>query len=227
MLEASKSSSRHQLLKYIVCLIPRYERCTCNECEIFSGIFGNTFWHENSSPTMHHWLNKESLTRLPMAGFPHLRKICKTGFIVDSNGKNSFLNHPERIALPTLYISGGRSLLVTPKTSFLANKYMKLHQPGFRHERVVVENFGHSDLLIGEESYKKVFPHILSHIRWAEGGNAVISDEGRKCSNEALYWEDDPYEEYGNVGCWFSSFVAILLFLMLFSLYIWLLKCSY
>ncbi|GLT62702.1 hypothetical protein SLA2020_353190 [Shorea laevis] len=47
---------------------------------------------------------------------------------------------------------------------------MKLHQPGFRHERDVVEGFGHSDLLNGEESHKKVFPHILSHIRLAEQG---------------------------------------------------------
>lgn len=69
------------------------------------------------------------------------------------------------MALPTLYISGGRNLLVTPETSFLANKYMKLRQPGFRHERVVVDGFGLSDLLIGEESYKMVFPHILSHMK--------------------------------------------------------------
>jgi hypothetical protein len=117
---------------------------------------------------MHYWLNKESVTMLPMAGFPHLRKMCNAGYIVDSKGNNSYLIHAERMQLPTLYISGGRSLLVTPKTSFLANKYMKLHQPGFRHERVVVEGFGHSDLLIGEESYKKVFPHILSHIKSAQ-----------------------------------------------------------
>ena len=40
---------------------------------------------------------------------------------------------------------------------------------------VVVEGFGHSDLLIGEESYKKVFPHITSHIRSAERENGAIS----------------------------------------------------
>ncbi|KAG5556523.1 hypothetical protein RHGRI_006955 [Rhododendron griersonianum] len=57
------------------------------------------------------------------------------------------------MALPTLYLSSGRTLLVTPHTSFLANNYMKMHQPGFRHERVVVEGFGHSDLLIGEECH--------------------------------------------------------------------------
>ena len=53
-----KATPRQQLLKSIAQFIPRCERCTCDECEVFSGIFGNTFWHENVSPSMHHWLNK-------------------------------------------------------------------------------------------------------------------------------------------------------------------------
>ncbi|KAK1562003.1 hypothetical protein Q3G72_004722 [Acer saccharum] len=200
LLKTEKISWRHRLLKCIARLIPRYERCTCNECEVISGIFGNAFWHQNVSPTMHSWLNMQSSTRLPMSTFPHLRKICKAGFIVDSNGKNSYLIHPERMEVSTLYISGGRNILVTPETSFLANKYMKLHQPGLRHERVVVDGFGHSDLLIGEESYKKVFPHILSHIRLAEQGENLVMNSGKKCNEEALAWADDPYGEDRGFG---------------------------
>ncbi|KAK0584231.1 hypothetical protein LWI29_009700 [Acer saccharum] len=224
LLKMPKTSLRHRLLKCIACFIPRYERCTCNECEVFSGIFGNTFWHQNVSPTMHSWLNMQSSTRLPMATFPHLRKICKAGFIVDNNGKNSYLIHPERMEVSTLYISGGRNLLVTPETSFLANKYMKLHQPCLRHERVVVEGFGHSDLLIGEESHKKVFPHILSHIRLAEQGENVVMSSGKKCNEEALAWADDPYGEDTGIGSLFSPslivFLMLLWLLVLISLFI-------
>ncbi|KAL5740012.1 hypothetical protein ACOSQ2_029192 [Xanthoceras sorbifolium] len=216
LLETPKTSLQHRLLKYIARLIPRYERCMCSECEVFSGIFGNAFWHQNVSPTMHNWLNMQSSTRLPMAAFPHLRKICKAGFIVDSNGKNSYLIHPERMAVSTLYISGGRSLLVTPETSFLANKYMKLHQPSLRHERVIVEGFGHSDLWIGEESYKKIFPHILSHIRLAEQGENLVMSSGKKCNAEALAWADDPYggSRARGFGSLFSPLVVILLVLL-------------
>ncbi|XP_025015102.2 uncharacterized protein LOC8263201 isoform X1 [Ricinus communis] len=217
LLETTKASFRHWLLKQIARWIPRYERCTCKECEIFSGIFGNAYWHENVSPTMHQWLNEHSASMLPMGGFPHLRKICNSGFIVDSNGNNSYLIHPERMAVSTLYISGGRSLLVTPETSFLANKYMKLHQPGFRHERVVVDGFGHSDLLIGEKSYEKVFPHILSHIKLAElEGNGVTSFEKKKYSKEVLEWSDDPYRGYEGFGSWFSHLTVILFLFLVF-----------
>ncbi|OVA10026.1 hypothetical protein BVC80_1751g201 [Macleaya cordata] len=197
MFETSKARPRHRLLKSIARLIPRYERCTFDECEVFSGIFGNTFWHENVSPTMHHWLNKQSLPKLPMSALPHLRKICLAGFIVNSKGKNTYLIHTERMTLPTTYISGGRSLLVTPQTSFLANQYMKLHQPGYKHTRVVVEDFGHSDILIGEESWKKVFPHILSHIKSSEEEriDVVGSIQESKYRKEALSWGDDPYGE--------------------------------
>ncbi|KAJ9181364.1 hypothetical protein P3X46_009501 [Hevea brasiliensis] len=223
VLETSKTSFRQWLLKFIACCIPRYERCTSKECQIISGIFGNAFWHENLTPSLHQWLNEYSSTRLPMGAFPHLRKICNSGFIVDKNGNNSYLIHPERMAVSTLYISGGRELLVTPETSFLANKYMKLHQPSFRHERVVVEGFGHSDLLTGEKSNKKVFPHILSHIRVAEQEqNGVISFKGKKYSKEALDWGDDPYEGCKGLGSWLSPMAIILLvlffLLLLFSL---------
>ncbi|KAJ6698371.1 CHOLESTEROL OXIDASE [Salix purpurea] len=213
LMEKSKGSSRHRLLKFIARCLPRYERCSCKECEVLSGIFGNAFWHENVSPSLHQWLITQSATNLPMSAFPHLRRICNSRYIVDSNGNSSFLIHPERMAISTLYISGGRSLLVTPETSFLANKYMKLHQPGFRHERVVVDGFGHSDLLIGEKSHEKVFPHIISHIRSAEQeGND--STPRKKYSKEALDWADDPDREYRDFGSWFFA-LAIIFFLLL------------
>ncbi|ESR43391.1 hypothetical protein CICLE_v10011029mg [Citrus x clementina] len=215
LLETSETSFRHHLLRCIARFIPRYERCTCNECEVLSGVFGNVFWHQNISRTMHHWIYRENTTRLPMAGFPHLRKICNSGFIVDSHGNNSYLIHPERMKLSTLYISGGRSLLVTPETSFLGNKYMKMHQPGFRHERVVVDGFGHSDLLIGEEADKKVFPHILSHIRLAEQGKNGVISSGEKYSKESLAWEDDFYSASRGFGSsWYSQRIVVLLMLL-------------
>ncbi|WCJ34276.1 Long-chain-alcohol oxidase FAO1 [Euphorbia peplus] len=218
ILGTPKTSFRHRLLKGIAHYIPRYELCSCKECEMFSGIFGNTFLHENLSPTMHQWLFKHSFTELPMGGFHHLRKICSSGFIVDSKGNNSYMIHPERMALSTLYISGGREVLVTRETSFLANKFMMLHQPGFRHERVVVEGFGHSDLLIGEASYKEVFPHILSHMRRAElEGNGVVSFDRKRYSKEVLDWGSDPYGGYRGFGL---SVLAVILFLLLVLLYV-------
>lgn len=105
---------------------------------------------------------------------------------------------------------------MTPQTSFLANQYMKLHQPGYRHARVVVDGFGHSDLLIGEESYKKVFPHIISHIRLAEQGkNSGEGIKESKYSKDVLSWGDDPFgEESGGFWNWVSPLVFVWLFLL-------------
>ncbi|KAL0309500.1 UNVERIFIED_CONTAM: hypothetical protein Scaly_1718300 [Sesamum calycinum] len=82
-----------------------------------------------------------------------------------------------------LYISGGQTLLVTPETSFLANKYVKMHQPSYMHGRVVVDSFGHSDLFIGEKSPEKVFPHIQKHIELAEE-EKLFQDSKRKQVHE-------------------------------------------
>ncbi|XP_024980924.1 uncharacterized protein LOC112517781 [Cynara cardunculus var. scolymus] len=218
MLKTAKANLNQLLIKSIARFIPRYERCTCDECEVFSGIFGNAFWHDNITSTLHIWMNKKNLPRLPMAAFPHLRKICKAGFIVDSNGNNSYLIHPERMALPTLYISGGRTLLVTRKTSFLGNKYMKLHHPSFRHERVVVEGFGHSDLMIGEESCKKVFPHILSHMGLAEKEEDVEENgKEKKGFSGGDGFEDGKWV----LGGWVSPSFTVWFILVLLAMFVY------
>lgn len=108
---------------------------------------------------------------------------------------------------------------MTPETSFLANKYMKLHQPGYRHERVVVDDFGHSDLLIGEESHEKVFPHILKHVELAEDEEDSLRIRVR--NYEALAWDDDPYKDIGaGFGNYISALIIIivLLLVLLFKL---------
>ncbi|KAH0464804.1 hypothetical protein IEQ34_004907 [Dendrobium chrysotoxum] len=211
--DCSKDEFRHSLLKHLARIIPRTERCTSDECEIFSGIFGNAFWHANISKTLHQWLSKQNVTHLPMSGFPHLRKICNAGFVIDAEGKDMYLIHSERMAMPTLYISGGRSLLVTPETSMLAYKYMRLHQPGFQHKRVVMEGYGHSDLLIGEESYKSVFPHFISHMRMAEGGGR------RKGREENVVYREAYYDDNGG-SRGFTFFICLMaIFYFLYQLF--------
>ncbi|KAG0489690.1 hypothetical protein HPP92_006553 [Vanilla planifolia] len=208
--DSSKDEIRHSLLKWVARIIPRTERCSCDECEIVSGVFGNPYWHENVSKTLHRWTSKQCVTHLPMSGLPHLRKVCNAGHIVDAQGKNNYMIHPERIALPTLYISGGRSLLVTPETSLMANRYMRMHQPEFEHKRVVLAGFGHSDLLIGEESYKRVFPHFVSHMRMAE--------EGGRRKGRGGGWEKSvvSWEALHDVNGAFGSFASILCLIIFF-----------
>ncbi|KAI5061107.1 hypothetical protein GOP47_0023612 [Adiantum capillus-veneris] len=162
--DSPSESWRHRLLKKISCLIPRVEHCTCKECELFSGIFGSAFWHENLTERLHAWLSKDTLVRLPACGFRQLRQICMAGNVVSSRGEDLYMPYIRRLALPTTYISGGRPLLVTPTTSERAHALMQHHHPEFRHVRHVVHGYGHSDLLIAERAPQDVFPLILDGI---------------------------------------------------------------
>ncbi|KAK4419409.1 hypothetical protein Salat_2353800 [Sesamum alatum] len=89
---------------------------SCTNSSMFFKLTTSSLSHK-----MHYWMNKENLPRFPMAAFPHLRRIWNSSFIVNSKGNNSYPIHSGRMAFPTLYISGGRTLLVTPETSFVAN----------------------------------------------------------------------------------------------------------
>ncbi|MCO5589431.1 hypothetical protein L7F22_043398 [Adiantum nelumboides] len=169
---------RHRLLKKISCLIPLVEHCTCKECSLFSGIFGNVFWHENLTERLHAWLSKDTLVRLPACGFRQLRQICMAGNVVNSRGEDLYMPYIGRLALPKTYVSGGRPLLVTPTTTERAHALMQHHHPEFHHVRHVVHGYGHSDLFIAERAPQDVFPLILDGIsksgRLADSGSVSV-----------------------------------------------------
>ncbi|KAI5062479.1 hypothetical protein GOP47_0023018 [Adiantum capillus-veneris] len=177
---------RHTLLRKVAQLLPRVERCNREDCEVFSGIFGNILWHENLTPRMHEWMNNEITTKLSLGALRHLHLVCLAGRIVDANGNDTYLQHPERLALPTTYISGGREILVMLDTSSMAHSFMQFHHPSFSHSRIVVPKYGHNDLLIGEHSGRDVFPHILDHLERFSRTKTSQHNEGKedqhKCS---------------------------------------------
>lgn len=222
LFENLNESPQQWLVKSLIRLLPRYERCTCDECNVVSGVFGNAFWHENVSPTLHHWLNKQCQPQLPVSGLLQIGKIGNKGHIVDSNGKDIYLIHPERMTVPTLYITGGRTLLTTRETSLFAHQYMKLHQPGFHHKRVVVEGFGHSDVFLGEEAHKKIFPHIISHMKFVEqqrNGAATMNMEERSYKKEALSWANSNDGNGGSAGAWVSLVLLVVSIIVMVSFF--------
>ncbi|KAJ8639803.1 hypothetical protein MRB53_016497 [Persea americana] len=115
------------------------------------------------------------------------------------------------MALSTLYISGGKSILETPETSLLANQYMNLHQPGFQHKRVVSEGFRHANLLTGEESYKKMFPHIISHMKSAEQGGGITMNMEKGSTGNGMLLKATSYHGKGGFGAIVPLIMLIIL----------------
>lgn len=108
---------------------------------------------------------------------------------------------------------------MTPETTLLANKFMRLHQPDFHHKRVVVHGFGHSDLLIGEESSEKVFPHFISHMKLAEEG--ARKEMTTACRKEAMLSWDGSHDGNGGSRAW-SSLIDLLFLLCLIAFLIFI-----
>ncbi|CAI9097151.1 OLC1v1033505C1 [Oldenlandia corymbosa var. corymbosa] len=83
-----------------------------------------------------------------------------SGYIVDTNGNNTYLIHPERMALPTLYLSGGRTLLLIPQTSIQANS-----SQGYTSQDLGMKEWWLTGLgtRICEDSSNEVFPpHFIA-----------------------------------------------------------------
>ena len=80
-----------------------------------------------------------------------------------------------------------------------------------------MDGFGHSDLLIGEESCEKVFPRFVSHMKLAEEG---VRKEETDCRKEAALSWDGSHDSTGGLGAWidllfFLGFIAIFFFYLI------------
>ncbi|KAG6549247.1 hypothetical protein Mapa_009233 [Marchantia paleacea] len=184
----SEDSLRHQLLRVIAKIVPRSESCTHDACNTFSGIFGNTFWHANVTPSVHY--NYGTPNIFPMSAMPHLRNILLKGHLIDEAGQEIYMENPERLAVPTTYINGGKELLVTQKTGKSAVEFMTRHHPQFLHNHKIILDYGHSDLLTGETSSRHVFPLILEHLDRVRAGRH-FSQRNLKAMRVLQEWEQE------------------------------------
>eukprot|EP00270_Netrium_digitus_P013679 TRINITY_DN4573_c0_g1_i1.p1 TRINITY_DN4573_c0_g1~~TRINITY_DN4573_c0_g1_i1.p1 ORF type:complete len:421 (-),score=84.04 TRINITY_DN4573_c0_g1_i1:236-1498(-) len=168
----AKITWRQSIISALLQVLPSTQRCDNHVCQAYSGTFGSIFWHENVAKATHDVHFKHRATQfLAMSGLPQVRKILLAARIVDAKGNPEPYDHPERLAVPTTYISGGKPILVLPETSRRANEYMREHHPEFEHERVVVPGYGHQDMLIGKDMEKDIFPHVLRHLTRVTTGN--------------------------------------------------------
>eukprot|EP00271_Cylindrocystis_brebissonii_P003575 TRINITY_DN146_c0_g1_i1.p1 TRINITY_DN146_c0_g1~~TRINITY_DN146_c0_g1_i1.p1 ORF type:complete len:1303 (-),score=251.33 TRINITY_DN146_c0_g1_i1:1318-5226(-) len=164
-----------KIVRKALLVMPCFENCSHPVCRVYSGCFGNSFWHENVSPPVHDYIwNHYTAQKLPLGGMKHLREFVLAGRLVDANGNADTYNaRPERMAFPTTYISGGRPVLVTPDTSLRAVEFVRTHNKRYEHRRQVIPNYGHYDLMLGERMNLDVFPVILKHL---ERANATYEE---------------------------------------------------
>ena len=104
-----------------------------------------------------------------MQCFEHLARICRTGHLVDFNGKDVYLPHLDRLALPITFIHGADNECFLPESTALTFDDLCKRNGKALYNRHVIPGYGHIDCIFGKNAATDVYPFILDAL---DAGNA-------------------------------------------------------
>lgn len=96
--------------------------------------------------------------------FQQLALFARTQHLVDANGRDVYLPHLDRMALPILFIHGADNACFKPEST--ARTLERLAQANGRqlYDRHVIAGYGHIDCIFGKNAARDVYPLIAAHL---------------------------------------------------------------
>ena len=99
-----------------------------------------------------------------IAAFKQLALIARRTTIVDAKGKDAYMPHPERLALPICFIHGAENACFRPESTARTLARLSERNGAHLYERHVIADYGHIDCIFGKTAATDVYPHMLAHL---------------------------------------------------------------
>lgn len=143
--------------------MPTDERCGKAVCRWVNAIYGCTHRHDQLDQETH-----EELDQMFHVGnveaLNHLARMMTARAAVDRDGREAYLAHPTRLALPMLLVQGELNYIFRPRGSLRTLRWLQAANDPSLYERVVLPGYAHLDALIGRDAPRDVFPLISAHL---------------------------------------------------------------
>jgi cholesterol oxidase len=149
-------------------LIPSPEQCESPVCRRILFIYGEPYLHDQLNPATHAAIH-EMFGISNVATFQHLSRMIQAGKIVDKKGKNAYLLHIDRLAIPISFVHGAENRQFLPETTVRTFELLCKKNGKDLYSRHVIPHYGHLDCLVGKNAVVDVFPLILTEL---ERGNS-------------------------------------------------------
>ncbi|HVV37350.1 MAG TPA: hypothetical protein VHC63_12150 [Acidimicrobiales bacterium] len=146
--------------------IPREERCASSVCRRLSFIYGISVHHaavdELTHATLHELFGVTDLTMMT-----HLATCARVGHLVAADGRDVYMPNVKRAQLPITLFHGAHNLVWLPESTKQTYDWLvgELGPDGF--ERILFDNHGHQDNMMGAQSAQAAFPAVVRHLERA------------------------------------------------------------
>jgi cholesterol oxidase len=139
------------------------EVCDSPVCRRICFEYGMLYKHNQLNQATHDNLH-ELFGVTGMRIFEHLALIERRGHVVDAAGKESYLPHLDRMAIPVRYISGAENSCILPESTGITHDLLAEKNGRDLYSRYVIPDYGHVDSSFGKNAARDVYPLILDHL---------------------------------------------------------------
>jgi cholesterol oxidase len=145
--------------------MPRDERCGLAVCRWINAIYGMTHHHAQLNDATHRAID-DYFGVANLTAFKQIALLMKKGYVVDHEGRNVYLAHPERLDIPLHFLIGKQNDIFFPEGALKTWEWLRRHHPGTRDQYTKTElpDYAHLDCFIGKNAATDVFPTIFEHL---------------------------------------------------------------
>jgi cholesterol oxidase len=143
--------------------IPREERCGSALCRWVNLIYGMTHRHAQLNDQTHRAL-VEAFGVGNLDTIKHLGLIMRRGVAVDHSGNDSYVESPERLAIPIHFLVGDRNYMFFPATTDMTLRWLSEHNDPSLYTYSALPGYAHLDCFIGKNAADEVFPDIIEFL---------------------------------------------------------------
>lgn len=138
-------------------------RCTSSTCHCITFMYAPLYEHANLNEATHDVLH-EMFGVANMKAFIHLARLTNTGHLVDFDGKDTYLPHLDRLAIPIAFIHGAQNECFLPLSTELTLNDLAKANGNNLYTRHVIPGYGHIDCIYGKNAAHDVYPFVLQHL---------------------------------------------------------------
>ena len=90
--------------------------------------------------------------------------MTQRNLAVDIDGNDTYCVHPDRLALPILFLQGDRNYIFLPEGTKRTVSWLSSHNDPSLYTYTELPGYAHLDALIGRNADRDVYPHIVEHL---------------------------------------------------------------
>jgi cholesterol oxidase len=139
------------------------EHCDSAVCHRITFTYSLLYEHDQLNTATHDALH-EMFGIANMTSLDHLARMVRAGKVVTADGKDDYVPHLDRMAIPITFIHGMENNCFLPESTKITYDKLREANPKVNYRRYQVPNYGHIDCIFGKNAHRDVFPLIRRHL---------------------------------------------------------------